>query len=209
MAPIVSDIWSKDAEIQVVDHLTGQSTSPNLVVPRRLSELSRPPSAADVEAFNTWTSDNDGVFAENMSVGFLARSEQVEPTIITALRVEVVSREEPMQGTWIVPDGGGPQSERIIMANLDADPPTAILDGSFAFPLRINSSDTEMFSVRAQAQTCHCYWRIELDIIGPDGESRTVTVDDNGDPFELTGTANTQDRTYLPRSPDAPWPSAN
>lgn len=207
--PVVSAWFSGDAEIQMVDYGTGQQTSPNMIIPRRLSELSRPPSASDMDAFNAWAADNDGVYADNMSVGFVARSGQVEPTIITALRVEVVSREEPMQGTWIVPDGAGPQGERIILADLDADPPTATLDGDFSFPLRINNSDIELFSVRAQARTCHCYWRIELDVIGTDGVARTLTVDNHGRPFELTGTGNAQDRTYLPSTSDAPWPGSN
>lgn len=207
LQPVISDWLAAGADVQVVDYGTGQNTSPNLVVPRSATELNRPPDESDRAAFAAWADENDAVYADNMSVGFTANSGQVEPTIITAVRVEVVQREEPMQGTWIAPDGAGPQGERVILADLDADPPTASLDGTFAFPLRVNNSDTELFSVRARATTCHCYWQIEVDIIGEDGKTRTLTVDNDGEPFELTGTGNTRDRTYLPANADAPWPS--
>lgn len=206
LVPVVSDWFSKDVEVQVVDSRSGQATSPNLVIPLQLEDLSPPPNVSDSVAIKEWADSIGGVYGENMSVGFVARSEQLTPTIITALRVEVVSRDEPLQGTWIVPDGGGPQDERVVLADLDADPPTAILDGSFAFPLRINNSEVELFSVRAQASDCYCLWQIELDVIGVDGKSRTVIVDDDGQPFELTGTGNAEDRTFLPSTPGAPWP---
>lgn len=204
----VFDSWSESgASVQVVDYGTGQGTSPNLILPRSINEIDRPPPASDQAAFTEWSEDNDAVYADNMSVGFTATSDQASPTIITNVRVEVVRREPPLAGTWVVPDGAGPQGERIILANLDADPPTATLDGTFEFPLRVNDEDTELFSIRARATNCHCFWRIELDVIDNDsGETRTLTVDDHGQPFEVTGTVNATQRTYLPSSAGDSWP---
>lgn len=209
LQPVFDSWFESGASVQVVDYRTGQGTSPNVIVPRSVSELDRPPSGSEQESLLEWFARNDAVYAENMSVGFTAASDQVSPTIITNVRVEVVRREAPLAGTWIVPDGAGPQGERIIQVNLDADPPIAILDGTFEFPLRVSEEDTELFIVRAQASSCHCFWKIELDIIdNASGETRTLSIDDHGIPFEITGTRNAALRTYLPSSVGDPWPKA-
>lgn len=75
------------------------------------------------------------------------------------------------------------------------------------FPLRVTQTDVETFTVAARTSNCHCFWRINLDIIDPDGRSQTVTVDDDGEPFELTSVNNAKDKTFLPRSgANDAWP---
>ena len=191
-----------------IDFTVGQATSPDLVIPKDLSELDRPPviDGQNRAPFDAWAMKHMAVSANRMGVRFVARSSMIEPTIITGARVKVVRREAPLSGTWIAPDGAGTQPVRQMYANLDTTPPAITKDENWAFPLRISRTDPEIFTVVARTQNCHCYWQIELDVLLPDGEAQTVIVDDNGKPFELTSANNTSSKTFLPNSNEQPWP---
>ena len=158
-----------------IDFTVGQATSPDLVIPKNLSELDRPPviDGRNRAPFDAWAMKHKAVNANRMSVSFVARSSMVEPTIITGARVQVVRRETPLSGTWIAPDGAGTQPVRQMYANLDTTPPAITKDENWAFPLRISRPDPEAFTVVARTQNCHCYWQIELDVLLPGGEAQT------------------------------------
>jgi hypothetical protein len=206
-----SDPKSLSVQLSPFDFREGQGTSPNLVIPTRVNDLDRPPliAGADTKTFDEWAEKHGAVFAESMMVSFVARSESTQPTIITDARVEVVKRQAPLQGTWIVPDGAGTQPVRQLYADLNKDPPTITLDPSWQFPLRVSDSDPELFTVNARSRNCYCSWRIVLSALLPDGESVEVVVDNNGRPFEVTSTGNTTDKTYLPRFDGDIWPRPN
>ncbi|SFF78614.1 hypothetical protein SAMN05216574_1272 [Blastococcus tunisiensis] len=204
--------WLTEDDIRIdssnVDFTNGQWTSPDMVVPLSLAELNRPPypgDAAGRAAFEQWAENHDAVYANQMSVSFLARSDKEEPTIIVGARVVVVERREPLGGTWIAPDGAGPAPERVLNADLDPSPPEVMKDPGWEFPLTVTSAEVEAFTVVATTSTCHCLWEIELDVITPDGDNETITVDDEGAPFELTAPSEGVDRVTLPRSEEA-WP---
>ena len=191
-----------------IDFTVGQATSPDLVIPKNLSELDRPPviDGRNRAPFDAWAMKHKAVNANRMSVSFVARSSMVEPTIITGARVQVVRRETPLSGTWIAPDGAGTQPVRQMYANLDTTPPASTKDENWAFPLRISRPDPEAFTLVVRTQNCHCYWQIELDVLLPGGEAQTVIVDNNGKPFELTSASNTSSKTFLPNNDEQPWP---
>lgn len=191
-----------------IDFSAGQETSPDLVIPKNLSELDRPPvyDGANPAPFEAWATKHGAVTANRMWVSFIARSSMEQPTIITGARVNVLRREAPLSGTWIAPDGAGPQPVRQMYADLDATPSAITKDGNWQFPLRISRTDPEAFTMVTRTQECHCYWQVELDVLLPDGEAQTIIVDDNGKPFELTSTSNTSSKTYLPRTDEQPWP---
>jgi hypothetical protein len=113
-----------------------------------------------------------------------------------------------MAGTWIAPNGAGPQPVRQLYADLDTTPPKLTMSGGWDFPLRVSEADPEAFLVTARTKACRCFWTIELDVQLPDGQSRIVTVDNKGAPFELTSSANTSAKTLFPSSDSDPWPSS-
>lgn len=204
--------WLVEDDISIdssnVDFTSGQWTSPDMVIPLSLAELDRPPYPGDAAGradFEQWAEGHDAVYANKMSVSFLARSDKEEPTVIVGVRAVVVERREPMVGTWIAPDGAGPAPERVLNADLDPSPPEVMKDPGWDFPLTITSAEVEAFTVVATTSTCHCLWEIELDVITPDGDNETITVNDGGAPFELTAPSEEVDRVILPRSEEA-WP---
>jgi len=195
-------------QLSPVDFHTGQATSPDLVVPGPLSSLERPPvfDGQQPGPFNAWATKHKAVYAERMSVGFVVRSGATAPFFILGATPKIVSREAPITGTWITPQGGGPQDVREMYVDLDFDQPSVTKDADWEFPLRVSEADPEIFTVVARTKACHCSWVVELVVQLANGEVRTVTVDDNGRPFELTGTSNTTDRAFLPMTESDPWP---
>lgn len=204
--------WSNEDTIRItssnVNFNEGQWTSPDIVIPLMLENLDRPPypeDAAGRTLFEEWAGNHGAVLANRMAVSFVARSDTEEPTVVVDARVVVVERREPLGGTWIVPDGAGPGPERVLNANLDASPPEAFKDLGWEFPLTVTSTDIEAFTVVATTSQCYCLWEIELDVITPDGDNKTIVVNDDGAPFQLTAPSQNADKVILPRSDEA-WP---
>jgi hypothetical protein len=57
------------------------------------------------------------------------------------------------------------------------------------FPYKVSIIDAETFVVEGRATTCDCDWQIELSWAA-EGKSGTLTIDDNGKPFRVSGGAN-------------------
>ncbi|MFI5558507.1 hypothetical protein ACIA2T_04445 [Amycolatopsis japonica] len=211
---LIAKPFSTDAKSTItiqstpIDFSSGQATSPDLVIPKALSQLDRPPyiDGADRTQFDEWSKRHGAVHANKMLVSFIARSTAVEPTIITGARVKVTQRRPPLNGTWVAPDGAGSQPFRQLYANLDTDPPAITKGGGWTFPLKVSNTDPEAFTIAARSQNCYCLWEIELDMLLPDGESHVVTVNDNGKPFELTSAGSATEKTFLPQSDNDTWP---
>lgn len=201
-----------DEELRIQNHpfdiSIAQWTPPSFVVPGTVpaDEVDRLSGARRTgdEIFTQALKDIGAVRAERLGVGFFARSDLAEPSIVLSLRVEVLRRDEPVTGTWLIENGGGKSPARILYADLDQDPPVVRIDGSWTFPLHVSSTDVEEFVVMARAETCHCQWQIELDYLAPtSSEVETVIVDDDGTPFEVTGTTNANRMDFEPWATEA------
>ncbi|MCZ2821033.1 hypothetical protein O2V63_11890 [Modestobacter sp. VKM Ac-2977] len=166
-----------------------------MVFPDSATDLnSRPSFSKDYEAFFDWAADHGGVPAEDFDLSFTIRSDKDESTLVTDVRVVVVKREPALGGRWIGVDAGGQPPHRSLHANLDNTPPTVTRSPGWDYPLSVSSSEQELFTVTATTQDCYCHWRVEVDVIAPNGEKVTVRVDDHGDPFKVTGTSRAGDR---------------
>jgi len=191
----------------------GQLTAPTFIIPRRLEELPRPPEASgegSTAAITEWAQQFGGIYADEMGVAFLARGATSDLLLINDIRVEVVRRDPPVRGVWLAPGGAGGEDSRILLADLDQDPPALQrvgFNGAWNFPLSVSSGDLETFSVIAQAKSCDCSWIIKVNYQDADGNLREATIDNDGDPFRVTGSSNATAITYAPRSPEEPWPN--
>jgi hypothetical protein len=188
-----------------LDIRTSQSTSPDLVIPQPLSQISRPPGAEGA-AFGAWKAKYHAVYANTMHVTFIARGTVSEPTIIMGARVEFDRRETPLSGTHVTPDGGDQQPVRQLFTGLDQNSAKLTTDGSWQFPLRTSNTDPEVFTVTARTTACHCFWHVVLSVVLPDNQQKDIVVNDNGKPFEITSSSAATDKTYLPYGAADPWP---
>ncbi|WP_433390493.1 hypothetical protein [Micromonospora sp. KLBMP9576] len=165
--------------------------------------------SADVPARPGWSGDwwqwagrAAGVPAARQSVYLTVQGVDEAQVTLTDLRVRVVTRRPALRGVFAVAAGGGPYAYRWVEANLDDDPPL-LTAGIFEeyekhfpeherkeirFPYRVSLSDAETFLVVGRTNDCDCDWKVEVDWAAQ-GRTGTVTVDDAGRPFRVTGTA--------------------
>jgi hypothetical protein len=157
-------------------------------------------------------SGNDGDWADwarrtgavptTQSVSFTVQGRSEAQVVLTDLRVRVVERLPAIAGVLVRAGFGGDAVYRWVSADLDTDPPTLspgideMYEGSapaerrpIAFPYEVSISDAETFLVDGTADSCYCSWIIELSWAS-EGHVGTVTIDDNGKPFRVTGKSN-------------------
>ncbi|MGC5330558.1 hypothetical protein [Micromonospora sp. DT62] len=189
----------------------GHDTPDGWVVEAPLAHV--PARPAWSEDWSRWARDAAAVPASRQHVSFTVQGVDEAQVTLTDLRVRVVARRPALRGVFAAPGGGGPTAYRWVHATLDEDPPllTAGLfeDGEkfvpeherreIRFPYRVSLSDAETFLVIGYTENCDCDWKVEVDWAAQ-GRIGTVTVDDAGRPFRVTGAAGV--RTECWTSPD-------
>ncbi|MGC4761340.1 hypothetical protein ACLQ20_00585 [Micromonospora sp. DT46] len=165
------------------------------------------------EDWSRWARDAAAVPASRQHVSFTVQGVDEAQVTLTDLRVRVVARRPALRGVFAAPGGGGPTAYRWVHATLDEDPPL-LTAGLFEegeefvpeherreirFPYRVSLSDAETFLVIGYTENCDCDWKVEVDWAAQ-GRIGTVTVDDAGRPFRVTGAAGV--RTECWTSPD-------
>lgn len=191
--------------------VVGQLTAPTFILPERLKNIPRPPEIAGSgsQEFQTWALQRGGVYANGMGISFSVRGATPDLSVIRNVKVRVVKRGAPIAGTWILPGGAGGEPSRILLVDLDQDPPTASrqgFDGEWRFPLSVSSEDLEIFAVVVQTKTCDCEWVVDIDYVDSDGDVQRATVDNDGSPFHVTSSANATAEAYAPQTESDPWP---
>jgi hypothetical protein len=109
--------------------------------------------------------------------------------------------------------GQGGQPNRLIVYDLDVDPPRIIEQTAYntspnwSFPLRVSSDDPEVVTVVAKARNSLVEWVLEVEYTYQ-GKRYKAIVDDEGRPFRVTSTAGFADAdAQLPPGTDTDsWP---
>ncbi|MFI5485587.1 hypothetical protein [Micromonospora echinaurantiaca] len=170
------------------------------VVAAPLAEIPARPGWRD--DWSPWVLEANAVPASRLGVSFTVQGVSEAQVTLTDLRVRVAARRPALRGVFAVPGGGGPSAYRWVDADLDEDPPV-LHAGMFTegegsvpaherreirFPYRVSLTDAETFLVVGHTERCDCEWRVELDWASQ-GRTGTVTIDDAGRPFRVTGIA--------------------
>lgn len=123
--------------------------------------------------------------------------------VIDRIRVVILGpRRAPTQGTLVDIECGEPFEYRYMEANLDKNPPTVTskTTGSISgerdvrldpakFPYQVAIDEAESFIVSSVVSKYDVDWRIELDW-SSQGQSGTIEVYDNGQPFRTSSSSN-------------------
>ena len=189
---------------------------PEYVIPLSPDQIETPPGWEEgLEARQRWVEELGGASANATWVQVDIRGRSSRPVLLTDLRVNVVERRPPIDGTVIdYGDFGDVIPERIVEFSLLDDPPRLVsstddrwLHGAIAeseakpidFPYRVSSTEPELFYVLVHtypyrpelddAGGCDCLWNLKLPY--SDGtETGTMTIDDDGKPFRTTSTVD-------------------
>jgi hypothetical protein len=134
------------------------------------------------------------VDAEGTNLDIHVTGKDESPVIITGIQLRVISRDNPLNGTYLECGQGDGVEGRYLEFDLDSGQLTASDDNTrdnvstpINFPYRVSASSSESFFVAAVTQKYHVKWFLELGFVHKDKKG-VIKIDDNGQPFENTST---------------------
>ena len=163
------------------------------VVAKSPEEVPPPPAAQDA---GRWAASQHAVHGGDTNVEISVQGKTSTAVVLEALRVRVVGRGEPAEGTAYSMDQGcgGSITPRSFSVDLDKDRPIARSTPgndvgtpipAVRFPYRVSAQDPEVLLVTARTVSCDCRWYLELDW-SSQGRTGTVRIDDAGRPFRTS-----------------------
>lgn len=182
---------------------------PEFLIPRPVSALPPPPDPtahdpADPHAASfsagpgrwAWAHALSGVDANETLIRISITGTSSSATVLQQLRVQVVQCRRPPRGTLVSYLGlGSGISPRFFLIKLDSSPAVAEyvndqrqLTRAQPFPLRVTSSDQEVFDVMAQTLKSDCEWKLFLDWTAAARKGSTEITAPGGKPFRTTAT---------------------
>ncbi|MFH0521151.1 helix-turn-helix domain-containing protein [Streptomyces sp. M41] len=180
--------WSADS------HVWQDGCGHDYVIAKPPRQVPPPPAPQDAR---TWAATQRAVHGGQTMVEVTVQGRSSTAVVLKALRVRVVGRSAPFEGTSYAMDQGcgGALTPRYFDVDLDKDRPIARpADGNDAgtvipamrLPYRVSAEDPEVLLIDARTKSCDCSWYLELDW-SSQGRTGTVRIDDNGRPFRTTG----------------------
>lgn len=184
---------------------------PEYVIPRPPDQIPIPPE--DPEARDVWAAGLGGVDAMWTDVQVTVTGRSSEPVILTNLRIRVVERRPPLEGTHVIyGEIGDAVYARWVEVALDESPPVItdsvdyregypgqprsdlpkdqkVKRDPVVFPYRVSATEPEVFYIRAHAQRCDCSWVAEL-FWTTGGKQGSTIIEDNGKLFRTTSCLN-------------------
>ena len=172
-----------------------------VVFPEDASAVHHPPGRGPERGGKTWDEDPfrfGGVVAGAVTLDITITGPSDHVALLTGLDFHVVRRRQPMTGV-LINDAHGCGAGGVFRygsVDFDGAPPywttpkrlparTAETYQPLRFPYKIGADDLETLAIDVSTQHCRCSWTAALHI--SDGDKlETVTVDDDGSPFELT-----------------------
>ncbi|WP_405823643.1 helix-turn-helix domain-containing protein [Streptomyces sp. NBC_01390] len=164
------------------------------IIAKSPEQVPPPPAAQDAAP---WAASQHAVHGGDTNVEISVQGRTSTAVVLEALRVRVVGRDDPAEGTAYSMDQGcgGSITPRSFSVDLDKDRPVArSVAGSdvgtpipaVRFPYRVSAQDPEVLLVNARTVACDCRWYLELDW-SSQGRTGTVRIDDAGRPFRTSG----------------------
>jgi hypothetical protein len=155
------------------------------------------------DEWQAWAMANAAVPLNTGGVQFTIQGRSTAQVVLLRIRVKVVSRESPLQGTSYSLACGGGGTYRYGAIDLDASRPTLeyVAAGSdvappsksdsISFPYTVTIADAENFVVAAHTEKCLCAWTVEIDWTSQ-GRSGTQVIDNGGKPFHVTAASKVE-----------------
>ncbi|KUL38658.1 helix-turn-helix domain-containing protein [Streptomyces regalis] len=179
--------WSIDS------HVWQGGCGHDYVIAKSPQQVPPPPAPQDA---GIWAASQNAVHGQQTMVEIAVQGRTSTAVVLEALRVRVVGRSAPVEGTSYAMDNGcgGALTPRYFDVDLDKDRPIARpVDGNdtgtpipaMKLPYQVSAQDPEVLLVDAQTESCDCSWYLELDW-SSQGRTGTVRIDDHGRPFRTT-----------------------
>ena len=173
------------------------------VVPGAPSELPATDFDAD-DGWDSWITLAGGIPASPGSVSVTVQGLSDAAVTITNIRARVLERQEAPAGTHVYQRCGDLGAFRLLVVELDSDPPQIrdVYDADFAevteappqekrpikLPYIVDLAAPETFLVYGVTETCLCTWQLEMSW-SSEGRTGTYVVGEER-PFQTAATAN-------------------
>jgi hypothetical protein len=173
------------------------------------THLPPPPEGADsCVGRYLWAKHLGALDAENSIVQVTISDAGEGPVVISGFQIHVVKRLRARPGV-VASCGGrgsGPAETRLVMADLDREPPStesfaagsANPDPTFTFTL--SRSQSQVFDITARTTTCYCEWEGRIDVTVGDRVSER-DINNDGRPFKTMA----DERSAMERFLDGRW----
>jgi hypothetical protein len=170
-------------------------TGYSYVIPEDVENLGPPPPGLCRDR-GPWAYRLGGADAQFTRVAVTIAARGSATVRVDDVRIDVLRRRPGIKGTWArCAAGGASGSPRMIMVDLNQDPPTVyyLREGGDAqlppFDFRIASGDVEVFFIEATTTNCYCEWiaRFQL-VVG--SERREIIVGTKERPLRTSSIQN-------------------
>ncbi|MEU5199680.1 helix-turn-helix transcriptional regulator [Streptomyces scabiei] len=179
----------------VNSHLWATGCDHDYVIDKAPRQVPPPPLPQDAAP---WARSQGAVHGGRTLVDITVQGRTDTAVVLEALRVRVVKRSAPLQGTvYFTGQGCGADLDpRTFAVDLDEDRPVARpargVEGGTGtparrMPYRVSAKDPEVLMIDARTVDCDCGWYLELDW-SSQGRTGTTRIDDHGTPFRTSGT---------------------
>jgi len=171
--------------------------APYYVVPRKRF---RDPSKLSRVARNKIVSDPQSALTKGALAGspqivrITLRSTSEDPVTVQGVRFNVVSDARPLRGWFTALSGCMAKPIRRAQASLDSTrsavryvSPNGVVSRRLA--IEVTRSDPQVLELRAATKKRRVAWTAELSVKDGDGNTTTIGVDDDGEPFRVTATS--------------------
>jgi len=164
-----------------------------------------------IDTLDAWVASVGGWRATN-SIEFSVEGNLTRATILTGIRINLVSRTSLTSKTLLSVDGcGAPAPPRHFSVDFATTPPrvralpgeSLDADGNpvpveaVNFPFTVSETDPEIFDLRVEpGPVCDCQWTATLSYTQA-GRSYTTIVDDGGKPFHAVPTDHVPEYTLI------------
>ncbi|MGY2119424.1 hypothetical protein ACW9HR_36535 [Nocardia gipuzkoensis] len=199
------DTASPPFTLTVQQHLSGRCAT--YLFQQTIDELGPPP--AKTTPWGQWVKEHHGIDVGTAKFLMNIRGTTAAPVTITSLEIEVVERRpgDFTGGTVVTGQCGGPVTGRLVLFDLDSDPPKIVSSqanpsGQWAdtsdqlrfnlvpleFPYEVTDTDTELLMVFAKTKE---YISFRLRLGWTDGSRSGIhTIDNAGEPFAATSVSD-------------------
>jgi hypothetical protein len=161
-----------------------------------------------INTLDAWVKSVGGWRVTN-SIEFVVEGNSTRVTILTGIRINLVSRTSLTSKTVLSSDPcGGPASPRHFSVDLattpprvqalpetdmDADGNSVVVKEAVSFPFTVSETDPEIFNLEIESgPVCDCQWTATL-LYTQAGQSYATVIDDGGKPFHAVPTDHLPD----------------
>jgi len=152
--------------------------------------------------FTPWAVATGGIRAGRTDLRLVAQGGD-DPIFIGGIRARVLERDPPLKGTGYQCPSAGAVTIRDVVIDLDDPSPTGeVVAGNKtkSVSFTVGAGEQEVFDITAWTQHCDCKWVLDLETT-QNGSQNTVTVTNDGAPFETTVWGPDPAAEFLPEPP--------